>query len=59
MVELSAGGGGGGGGGQTLFISVGVDGEAAVAAAPVEAVGGEAVGERDMLAVSLRSQSLC
>lgn len=38
-VELS------GGGGQTLFVAVAVHSEAAVAAAPVVAVGGKAVGE--------------
>lgn len=44
-VELSSvgGGGRGGGGGQTLFITVGVHSETAVAAAPVVAVGGKTV----------------
>lgn len=41
-VQLS---GGGGGGGQTLFVTVGVHSEAAVAASPVVAVGGKTVGE--------------
>lgn len=39
-VELSAGGGG-----QALFVAVGVHSEAAVAAAPVVAVGGKTDGE--------------
>lgn len=40
-MELS----GGGGGRQALLVAVGVHSEAAVAAAPVVAVGGKTVGE--------------
>ena len=49
-VELSSGGGGGG---QALFVAVGVHSEAAVAAAPVVAVGGKTERETSQFVVSL------
>lgn len=58
-MELSGGGGGGGGGGgdRTLFVTAGVHGETAVAAAPVVAVGGKTVGEtRNCQSAGLKEQ---
>lgn len=52
-VELSSGGSAGSSGGQALFVAVGVHSEAAVAAAPVVAVGGKTERETGQFVTSL------
>lgn len=52
-MELSSGGSAGSSGGQALFVAVGVHSEAAVAAAPVVAVGGKTERETGQFVTSL------